>query len=145
MPISFILSGLLLLYLLYITKSLKISISRSCLFLFLILYLISFFTDSLLIGKVYYNIVQLFSLLFLIIFVLKNKIYLLIRFIITAAICLCISVRLEIDNFTFAIFDIDVLVNGVYLFMLLYFLLNNFVKRSVYVKTNCFDSVAYSL
>ena len=145
MPISFILSGLLLLHLLSDIRSFKISISRSLLYLFLIFYLIGFFYDSILIGKVYYNLFQLLSLLFLLLFVIKNKMHLLMRFIIFAIFCISISVRMDIDNFTFAVFDIDILVSAVYLFVLFGFAFNVYSKRRKYVKKNYFGSNAYNV
>ena len=145
MPISFILSGLLLLHLLSDIRSFKISMSKILLYLFLFFYLFSFFNDSILIGKVYYNLFQLLSFLFLLLFVIKNKMYLLMRFIIFTIICISISVRMDIDNFTFAVFDISILVTVVYLFVLFSFAFNVYLKRGKYDKENYYASNAYNV
>ena len=100
MPIAFVINGVNLILLFANNKLHKTNLFFS---FYLILSLISFMIDTILLNSVYVNILEILSIIFLFLFLIKIKSDLIIRYLIITIIILFIVLKLEINEFSYGV------------------------------------------
>ena len=126
MSIVFIMYGLLFIFI--ITKSIILNnyLARRLIILSLLFFLISYFSSSQTFDNMYFNSLQIFSLILLTIVLLIFRKFLYIQMFVLSLMLVFINLKFELNNYTFGVLDFEIVFKG----LLILFLINSIFNIS---------------
>lgn len=142
MPIGFIVSGVILILILFNRLGLNSQFEKLFAILAISVFMYSYFFDYLYVGDIYFNILQIISFILFLIYLIHSRKFLCIRFLFIGIVILLIDIKLQINCFTFAIFDMSILFDSFIVFYVLNLIFDkfyNFYCRRCYVEKICFN------
>jgi len=125
MPIVFIMYGVLLILITMKVVVLNSKFNKMLMINFSIIFLMSFFYKFIYLNGVYLNLLQIISSVILFVYLIYNKKIVYIKSLLLCLIVLIINLKMELNNYTYATFDMRLLFDCCLIVFLIDIILDN--------------------
>ena len=142
MPIGFILYGVFLILIGMNMRGLLFKFRKLILFLSVLFVVFSYLFDYVLVRNVYINHWQLIGIFCLVLYFICLKSNVLIRYLLVGLILMFIDVRLQVDNFSYGIFDLSILFDSFIVYYVLNFVFDK-IANGYFDRRLCFEKKCY--